>query len=167
MELNTKFNWQNIDGWLENKELCDKIVRDATNGDIIVQLNGNAKNICYLASRVKLSQKAIRIINIHNSNDFREIMIKSGTIDIVTTINADIKSARNFFQNHSLFAVFLKSHDFLTTSNLIQSWASKIKKGGYLIGNNASIPEVKKAVKVLCPKCDQTNEILPAWLIKV
>lgn len=169
MELNTKFGWQNIEGWAGQKQLqlYDKIIRAAANGDTLVQLNGGAKNICYLASRAKLSKKTIRIINIHNSENFQEIMTNAGVIDIVTTIKKDIKSAENIFYNHSIFAVFVKTHDFKTTYSSLETWKLKVKRNGYIIGNNILIPSVKKAVTALCPNYYQTEETLPYWFMQV
>lgn len=167
MELNTKFNWQSVEGWLGDTQLYDKIIREASHGDILVQLNGSAKNICYLASRAKLSKKAIRIINIQNEENLQEMMTNSGVIDVVTTINANIKSAANIFLNQSIFATFIKSHDFKTTSHLIETWKFKIKKEGYIIGNNILIPEVKKAVKNLYPYYNETEECFPTWFTQV
>lgn len=167
MELNTKFGWQSVEGWLGDTQLYDQIIREASHGDILVQLNGSAKNICYLASRAKLSKKAIRIINIHNSENFQEIMTNAGVIDIVTTIIKNIKSAENIFSNHSTFAVFIKTHDFETTYNSLEIWKSKVKRNGYIIGNNILIPSVKKAVTALCPNYYQTEETLPNWFMQV
>lgn len=167
MELNTKFSWQSVEGWLGDTQLYDKIIREASHSDIIVQLNGSAKNICYLASRAKLSKKAIRIINIQNDESLQETMTNSGVIDIVTTINADTKSAANLFLNQSIFAMFIKSYDFKTTSNLIETWKFKIKKEGYIIGTNILIPDVKKAVKNLCPNYNETEECFPTWFTQV
>lgn len=169
MELNQKYGHKNIEGWLGSKDLFDRIIREANQNDFCLFINGDAKSICYIASRAKLTKKLIRFINIAKNDEFKEKLIKAGVIDIVSTIQADphrnhiIKS----LANNSIFAIFINSYDYSMTLQLIKVCKNKLKNGGYLAGKNIAIPSVAKAVSETLKNYQTTKDSYPMWFKQV
>lgn len=169
MELNQKFNWQNIQGYFDSHELYDRFIRESQNLDKFIDLNGCLKSIGYLATRSKLSNKKLEIITINTQNEnFLENTTKLGVYDFVSWMRVDKISGANYFKKNSLFAVFInENYDYETTFQLVKTWLPKIKKNGYIAGSNILIPSVKKAIELLLPDYEQTNCIYPIWFKQV
>lgn len=158
-----------MQGWFEYQSIYDKIIKEAKPHDKILEIEGTTKSICYLASRAKMSKKNLEIFFMSElCSDFQKHSLQSGVVDIINWLKTNQSIGKNYFKNESLFAAIIYGNTkFKQTTYNLDVWKSKIKKGGFLAGDNFIIPEVKEAVESKFNQYQTINEIMPAWFTQV
>jgi cephalosporin hydroxylase len=169
MDLNNKFDWQDIEGFFNFNELYDKFVQEAAEKDTIIEIGTwFGKSTCYLATQAKLANKSLKIIAVDHfigsSNEpellskvavhggsiydkFVENMTKAGVIDIIGVMAMNSLTAASKIENESAFAIYIDgNHQKANVCADVLAWYPKVKPGGYLAGHDIAMPEVREGL---------------------
>lgn len=175
-------HWGEIEGWFQWRTAQEEAVRAFPAGSRFVEVGTYlGRSICSLAEVVVQSRKQIAIIGIDTcrgsgpegprNKDYHGAVVSAGggtfagtlhknVIDCgyaesITLIVADSLAASKLFADASLDWVHLDArHDYASVQSDIRAWLPKIKKGGWLSGDDydpVKWPEVVAAVCDLLP----------------
>lgn len=170
MELNNKFNWQDIDGWFNFSRIYDQMIREANRNDSIIEVGWPGRSTCYLATRAKMSGKNIKIVSIdtnQNSNlaEFNKQITQIGVVDYIKTISMNSEIASYNTISESIFGIFI---DVTDINKEIQNWYQKIKPGGILAGHSIHSPNTHQILQETFKKLKATNieEFDDIWMVR-
>lgn len=176
-------NWPEIDGWFQWRPAQEEAAGFFPAGSCFIEVGTYlGRSICSLAEVAQQSGKKFTIIGIDNCRgsgpegprrkDYHGVVVAQnhgtfagvlhrnivncGFADSISLIIADSITASTFFADQSVHWVHLDArHDYESVKADIQAWLPKIKKGGWLSGDDydeVKWPEVIKAVSDLLPR---------------
>jgi hypothetical protein len=161
---------QTIDGWFNAEELYKRAVEDAQDGSVFVEIGAwKGKSTAYMCVEILNSNKNIKfhvVDYFQGSKEHQtEDAIVNGTLQEeflknIEPVRSTFSLHKNksvdaalFFEDGSLDFVYIDaSHEYENVKADILAWLPKVKKGGWLTGDDFSIYEgVDRAVGELLP----------------
>jgi hypothetical protein len=174
--------WHEIDGWFQWRSAQEEAASCFPEGSCFVEVGTYlGRSLCSLGDVAERSRKHFILIGIdtcrgsgpegprHKDYHGPEVAQNDGTFagalhknilncgygDIISLIIADSVTASRFFADRSLDWVHLDArHDYDSVKADIQAWLPKVKRGGWLSGDDydeLKWPDVVKAVRNLLP----------------
>lgn len=168
-------NYRDIQGWCDFESIYNRIIENAGNGFIFVEVGvWLGRSIAVAALAAKHSKKDIKIYAVDTWNgsdeqvhqnyinriggsdalysEFMSNMKAVGVDDIIIPVRCDsIKAAEKFEDNSIDFCFIDASHEYLDVLADVKAWLPKIKQGGVIAGHDYPWPPVKQAVNELFP----------------
>jgi hypothetical protein len=163
--------WDQIPGFFNYAAFYDKVAEECPDGCSIVELGcWQGRSICYLATQLKTKKPRVRLFAVdywHETFEdfdsakalrsrpwfyrtFCDNLVACGVNDRVFTVPAESAVAAQYFDDGSLWMVFIDAqHEYTHVNRDIVLWAPKVQKGGWLTGHDyddRAWPGVKKAV---------------------
>jgi hypothetical protein len=170
-------NWDEIDGWFQWRSAQEEAAQRFPEGSCFVEVGTYlGRSLCSLAEVVERSGKVFRLVGIDTcrgsgpegprqkdyhgaavvrgggtfAGALHKNILDCGYGDTVSLIIADSVAASRLFADASIDWVHLDArHDYASLQADIQAWLPKIKRGGWLSGDDydeIKWPEVVKAV---------------------
>jgi hypothetical protein len=177
--------WDEIEGWFNWRSAQEEAVSHFPEGSCFVEVGAYlGRSLCSLAEVVTLSGKQLTLIGIdtcrgsgpegqrqkdyHGSavargggtfaGELHRNVLACGYVDLISLIIADSIDATKIFADESLDWVHLDaSHDYEYLTKEIQAWLPKIRRGGWLSGddyNELKWPSVVNAVRDAAPAAE-------------
>jgi hypothetical protein len=174
--------WEEIAGWFQWRMAQEEAAKWFPSGSYFVEVGVYlGRSICSLAEVVERSGKKFNVIGIdtcrgsgpegprqkdyhgpvvtQNDGTFAGVLhmniLSCGYGDLISLIIADSVTASRFFPDQSLDWVHLDArHDYASVKADIQAWLPKVRRGGWLTGDDYDAlkwPEVVLAVDDLLP----------------
>lgn len=181
--LGIRRQWHEIDGWFTWRAAQEEAVDHFAEGSRFVEVGTYlGRSLCSLGEVVERSGKRITVIGVDTcrgsgpegwrNKDFHVHAVRdgggtfAGTLhrnvidcgfgDRIQLIISDSVSAARLFSDASLDWVHLDArHDYASVRADIEAWLSKIRKGGWLSGDDydeQKWPDVVRAVNDLLPR---------------
>ena len=175
-------HWTEIQGWFQWRSAQEEAARRFPSGSSFVEVGVYiGRSLCSLAEVVEQSGKAINVIGIdtcrgsgpegYKQKDYHRAMVQQGggTFagalhknivdcgygDRIMLIIADSITAAKLFQDESLEWVHLDGrHDYASVKADIDAWLPKVKRGGWLSGDDYDAIKWAEVVKAV-------NDVLP------
>jgi hypothetical protein len=175
-------SWRDIDGWFNWRSAQEEAVRWFPDGSRFVEVGVYlGRSLCSLGEVIEHSGKNITMIGIDTcrgsgpegskltdyharavedgggtfAGTLHRNLMECGAADRTILIIADSKAASGFFGEASLEWVHLDArHDYASVRADIESWLPKIKRGGWLSGDDydeEKWPDVVRAVRDALP----------------
>ncbi len=159
--------YQDIDGWFNHEAAYDYLIAQVPEGGSFVELGAwLGKSSAYLCD--KATGKQITIIDsfmgteeyidsyykLAKTNDIYKLFLENMGERKFKSIKATSKTASKKFADESLDVVFIDlNHSYESVKEDIALWLPKVKKGGYLAGDDyhENWQGVIKAVDELLP----------------
>lgn len=145
--------WKDIRGHFDFADLYDRIVHEARNGDVFVELGAwLGKSLAYFAQRVKESGKQITIYGVDtfqwSSREELESNLRScGVLHMVHVVQSDsAEFAARFSDGMIDFAFIDADHSYEAVRRDILAWLPKMRDGGTLAGHDRQRESVHTAV---------------------
>ena len=188
--------WNEIPGWFQWRSAQEEAVSHFSAGSIFVEVGSYlGRSLCSLGEVAQTSGKNFTIIGIDTcrgsgpegpqNKDYHAAAVAegqgtfAGTLhknilecgygDVITLIIADSLSASRIFSERSLDWVHLDAlHDYASVTDDIQAWLPKVKRGGWLSGDDydeAKWPEVIKAVRDSLPGAKTWSSQQWRWVV--
>lgn len=189
-------HWQEIEGWFEWRSAQEEAAHFFPEGSCFVEVGTYlGRSICSLAEVVERSGKSITLVGIDTcrgsgpegprQKDYHGAAVNrgggtfAGTLhknvltcgygDRISLVIADSVRAADLFTDASIDWVHLDArHDFESLRNDIRAWLPKVKRGGWLSGDDydeLKWPEVVKAVADVLPSAEPWSTRQWRWLI--
>jgi predicted O-methyltransferase YrrM len=143
-------NYKDIDGWFNHQAAYDYLVSKVPEGGTFVELGAwLGKSSSYLCD--KATHQNITIIDTWKGSpnelttthklatqvDIYDLFIENMGERKYKAIRATSKAASKKFKNESLDVVFIDlTHTYESVKEDIQLWLPKVKKGGYIAGDD-------------------------------
>jgi len=190
-------DWHEIDGWFAWRSAQEEAVRHFPDGSRFVEVGTYlGRSLCSLAEVVEHSGKRISVVGIDTcrgsgpegwrGKDYHDAAVREGggTFagalhknvldcgfgDRIVLIIADSVSASSLFGNASFEWVHLDArHDYASVKADVEAWLPKVKRGGWLSGddyNEEKWPEVVKAVDDLLPGAQGWSNEQWRWVVE-
>lgn len=187
--LGIRRHWYELDGWFTWRAAQEEAVNVFPDGSCFVEVGTYlGRSLCSLGEVVECSGKRITVIGVDTcrgsgpegwrGKDFHEDAVRNGggTFagalhknlldcgfgDKIQLVISDSVSASRLFSDASLDWVHLDArHDYASVKADIEAWLPKIKKGGWLSGDDydeEKWPEVVKAVGDALPRAERWCE---------
>ena len=175
-------HWGEIEGWFQWRTAQEEAVQTFPIGSTFVEVGTYlGRSVCSLAEVVEQSRKGITIIGIDTcrgsgpegprqknyhgakveqgggtfAGELHRNITECGYADSIVLLITDSIRASQLFANAALDWVHLDAlHDYASLQADINAWLPKIKRGGWLSGDDydeMKWPEVVKAVNDLVP----------------
>jgi Methyltransferase domain len=189
--------WHDIDGWFTWRSAQEEAVNSFSDESRFVEVGTYlGRSLCSLGEIVESSGKHISVIGIDTcrgsgpegwrGKDYHSgvVSVGGGTFagalhknildcglgDKVQLIISDSVNASKLFSNASLEWVHLDArHDYASVKSDIQAWLPKIRRGGWLSGddyNPEKWPGVVRAVSELLPGAQSWCENQWRWVVQ-
>jgi hypothetical protein len=189
-------HWQEIDGWFEWRSAQEEAAHFFPEGSCFVEVGTYlGRSICSLAEVVERSGKAITLVGIDTccgsgpegprqkdyhgaavtqgrgtfAGALHENVLACGYGDKISLIIADSVRASRLFPDASVDWVHLDArHDYDSVTKDIQAWLPKIRRGGWLSGDDydeIKWPDVVRAVGDLLPGAEAWSTVQWRWLV--
>lgn len=189
-------NWSDIPGWFQWRSAQEEAARWFPERSCFVEVGAYlGRSLCSLAEVVELSGKTFTVIGIDtcrgsgpegpNQKDYHgaavaqgggtfagalhKNLLDCGYGDAIQLIIADSVSASRLFGDASVEWVHLDArHDYAGVKADIQAWLPKVKRGGWLSGDDydeIKWPEVVEAVDDLLPRAKAWSTQQWRWIV--
>jgi methyltransferase family protein len=190
-------SWQDIDGWFTWRSAQEEAVNSFPDGSRFVEVGTYlGRSVCSLAEVVERSGKRIDVIGIDTcrgsgpegsrgkdyhasavqngggtfAGELHRNVIECGLGEKITLIISDSVSAARLFSDASLEWVHLDArHDYASVKADIEAWLPKVRRGGWLSGDDCDRerwPEVVKAVADALPGAKPWSNHEWRWVIE-
>jgi hypothetical protein len=177
-----RVQWSEIDGWFQWRSAQEEAAHWFPEGSCFVEVGTYlGRSLCSLGEVVELSGKSFTVIGIDTcrgsgpegprhkdyhgaavgqgggtfAGALHKNVLDCGYGDVISLIIADSLTAARLFGDASVDWVHLDArHDYASVKADIQAWLPKVKRGGWLSGDDydeLKWPEVVKAVNDLLP----------------
>ncbi len=188
--------WQEIDGWFQWRPAQEEAVHWFPEGSTFVEVGTYlGRSLCSLGEVVERSGKTIRLIGIDTcrgsglegprqkdyhgaavaqgggtfAGALHKNVLDCGYGDSIQLIIADSLAASRLFGDASIDWVHLDAgHDYASVKADIQAWLPKVKRSGWLSGDDydeVKWPEVVKAVNDLLPGAKAWSTLQWRWIV--
>ena len=190
-------HWSDIHGWFRWRSGQEESVRHFADGSRFVEVGTYlGRSLCSLGEVVRDSGKRISVIGVDTcrgsgaegpqQKDFHagavtagggtfagtlhRNIIECGLADTITLIVSDSVTAASLFPDQSIDWVHLDaSHDGASLTRDITAWLPKVRKGGWLSGddyNPEKWPDVVETVKALLPAAQKWSSKQWRWVVE-
>ena len=190
-------NWSEIPGWFHWRSAQEEAVQRFPSGSRFVEVgNYLGRSLCSLGEVVQHSGKRITVIGVDTcrgsgvegprqkdyhgaaveagggtfAGTLHRNIIECGYGDLISVIVGDSITASTFFSDRSIDWVHLDArHDRPSLKADITAWLPKIKKDGWLSGDDydeARWPEVVSTVNELLPEAEPWSIFQWRWMVK-
>lgn len=194
--LGGRLKWHEIDGWFQWRSAQEEAVRHFPEDSCFVEVGTFlGRSLCSLGEVVEKSSKSFRVIGIdscrgsgpegYRNKDYHgtavaegggtfagalhKNLLECGYGDTIQLIIADSVAASRLFGDASIDWVHLDArHDYASVKADIQAWLPKVKRGGWLSGDDydeLKWPEVVKAVNDLLPGAKPWSTQQWRWIV--
>jgi hypothetical protein len=194
--LGGRMNWRDIAGWFQWRSAQQEAVRWFPEGSCFIEVGTYlGRSLCSLGEVVERSGKTFTMIGIdtcrgsgpegRNEKDYHGAVVAQGggTFagalhknvldcgygDAIQLIIADSLAASRLFGDASVDWVHLDArHDYGSVKADIQAWLPKVKRGGWLSGDDydqLKWPEVVTAVNDLLPAAREWSTQQWRWIV--
>ena len=188
--------WQEIDGWFQWRPAQEEAVHWFPEGSTFVEVGTYlGRSLCSLGEVVERSGKTIRLIGIDTcrgsglegprqkdyhgaavaqgggtfAGALHKNVLDCGYGDSIQLIIADSLAASRLFGDASIDWVHLDAgHDYASVKADIQAWLPKVKRSGWLSGDDydkVKWPEVVKAVNDQLPGAKAWSTLQWRWIV--
>jgi len=188
--------WHEIDGWFQWRSAQEEATRYFPEGSCFVEVGTYlGRSLCSLVEVSERSGKTFTVIGIDTcrgsgpegpqQKNYHEAavtrgggtfagalhknILDCGYADSIMLIIADSVKASRLFPNASLDWVHLDArHDYVSVKNDIEAWLPKVKRGGWISGDdydNIKWPEVVAAVRDLLPDAKPWSSLQWRWIV--
>jgi len=188
--------WHEIDGWFQWRSAQEEAARYFPEGSSFVEVGTYlGRSLCSLVEASERSGKTFTVIGIDTcrgsgpegpqQKNYHEAavtrgggtfagalhknILDCGYADSILLIIADSVKASRLFPNASLDWVHLDArHDYVSVKNDIEAWLPKVKRGGWISGDdydNVKWPEVVAAVRDLLPGAKPWSSLQWRWIV--
>jgi hypothetical protein len=195
--LGIRRQWYEIDGWFNWRAAQEEAVDRFSDGSRFVEVGTYmGRSVCSLGEVVERSGKRITIVGVDTcrgsgpegwrGKDFHEEAVRAGggtfagalhknvldcgLGDKIQLVISDSVSASRLFADWSLDWVHLDArHDYASVKADIGAWLPKIRKGGWLSGDDydeQKWPEVVQAVDELLPRAEFWSHQQWRWIVE-
>ena len=195
--LARRMNWRDIPGWFQWRSAQQEAVREFPEGSLFIEVGTYlGRSLCSLAEVIEQGGKTFTLIGIDtcrgsgpegpNQKDYHGAVVAQcgGTFagalhknvldcgygDAIQLIIADSLAASRLFGDASVDWVHLDArHEYASVKADIQAWLPKIKRGGWLSGDDydqLKWPEVVKAVNSLLPAAKEWSTQQWRWIVR-
>lgn len=189
-------HWQEIEGWFQWRSAQEEAARRFPAGSCFIEVGTYlGRSLCSLGEVVEQSGKTFTVIGIDTCRgsgpegprrkDYHGVAVAqgSGTFagalhrnviecgygDTITLLIADSVSAARLFADDSVDWVHLDArHDYASVQTDIRAWLPKIKRGGWLSGDDydeVKWPEVVRAVGDALPGASAWSVQQWRWIV--
>jgi hypothetical protein len=190
-------HWENIEGWFQWRSAQEEAAQWFPEGSCFVEVGTYlGRSLCSMGEVIEQSGKAFRVIGVDtcrgsgpegpNRKDYHGAavaqgggtfagalhrnVLECGYGDIITLIIADSLTASRLLADASVDWVHLDArHDYASLKADIQAWLPKVKRGGWLSGDDydeIKWPEVVKAVGELLPQARAWSTHQWRWIVE-
>jgi hypothetical protein len=197
LRLGIRRQWHEIDGWFTWRAAQEEAVSAFPDGSRFVEVGTYlGRSLCSLGEVVERSGKRIAIVGVDTcrgsgpegwrGKDFHAAavcegggtfagalhrnLLDCGFGDKVQLVIADSVSASRLFSDASLDWVHLDArHDYASVKADIEAWLPKIRRGGWLSGDDydeRKWPDVVKAVGDLLPGATMWSNQQWRWVVE-
>jgi len=188
--------WQEIEGWFQWRPAQEEAVHWFPEGSTFVEVGTYlGRSLCSLGEVVERSGKTIRLIGIDTcrgsglegprqkdyhgaavaqgggtfAGALHKNVLDCGYGDSIQLIIADSLAASRLFGDASIDWVHLDAgHDYASVKADIQAWLPKVKRSGWLSGDDydkVKWPEVVKAVNDQLPGAKAWSTLQWRWIV--
>jgi hypothetical protein len=195
--LGVRRQWYEIDGWFNWRSAQEEAVDHFPDGSRFVEVGTYlGRSLCSLGEVVERSGKRITVVGVDTcrgsgpegwrGKDFHADAVRNGggTFagalhrnllscgfgDSIQLLIADSISASRLFSDGSLDWVHLDAlHDYPSVKADVDAWLPKVKKGGWLSGDDydeQKWPDVVKAVGALLPGAELWSNLQWRWVVE-
>jgi len=189
-------HWSEIHGWFQWRTAQEEAAKHFPAGSSFVEVGTYlGRSLCSLGEVVQLSGKRFAVIGIDTcrgsgpegpagknyhgaaveqgggtfAGTLHKNVIDCGYGDLISLIIADSLAASRLFADGSLEWVHLDArHDYASLKADIEAWLPKVKRGGWLSGDDydeLKWPEVIKAVEDLLPGARSWSTQQWRWIV--
>jgi hypothetical protein len=195
--LGIRRHWYEIDGWFTWREGQEEAVNHFSDGSRFVEVGTYlGRSLCSLGEVVERSGKRITVIGVDTcrgsgpegwrgkdyhveavrkgggtfAGELHQNLLNCGFADLVQVVISDSISASRLFGDASLDWVHLDArHDYASVKADIEAWLPKIRKGGWLSGDDydeQKWPDVVKAVGDVLPGAEPWSKLQWRLVVK-
>jgi len=188
--------WQEIEGWFQWRSAQEEAVHWFPEGSCFVEVGTYlGRSLCSLGEVVERSRKTLTLIGIDTcrgsglegprqkdyhgaavargggtfAGSLHKNVLDCGYGDSIQLIIADSLAASRLFGDASIDWVHLDArHDYASVKADIQAWLPKVKRGGWLSGDDydkVKWPEVVKAVNDQLPGAKAWSTLQWRWIV--
>ena len=196
MSREARLHWHEIEGWFQWRSAQEEAAKRFPGGSCFVEVGTYlGRSLCSLGEVVEESGKAFKVIGIDTcrgngpegwrSKDYHAVAVEqgggtfAGTLhknildcgygDAISLIISDSVTASRLFGDASVDWVHLDArHDYQSVKADIQAWLPKVKRGGWLSGDDydeLKWPEVARAVSDLLPGANAWSAQQWRWIV--
>ena len=189
-------HWHEIDGWFQWRSAQEEAARRFPEGSCFVEVGTYlGRSPCSLGEVVEQSGKIFTVIGVdtcrgsgpegRRQKDYHgaavaqgggtfagalhKNVIECGYGDSITLIIADSVTASGLFSDASVDWVHLDAqHDYASVKSDVQAWLPKLKRGGWLSGDDydeIKWPDVVNAVRDLLPGATAWSTQQWRWIV--
>lgn len=189
-------HWQEIEGWFQWRSAQEEAARRFPAGSCFIEVGTYlGRSLCSLGEVVERSGKSFTVIGIDTcrgsgpegvrrkdyhgaavtqgggtfAGALHRNVIECGYGDTITLLIADSMNAARLFADASVDWVHLDArHDYASVKSDIQAWLPKIKRGGWLSGDDydeVKWPEVVRAVGDALPGATAWSVQQWRWIV--
>lgn len=189
-------HWTEIPGWFQWRNAQEEAVRHFPSGSCFVEVGTYlGRSLCSLAEVVQQSGKHFRVFGIDTcrgsgqegvaqknyhgaavaqgggtfAGALHKNVIDCGYGDLISLLITNSVAASHLFADGSLAWVHLDArHDYASLKSDIQAWLPKVRRGGWLSGDDydeVKWPEVVKAVDELLPGAEPWSTQQWRWVV--
>lgn len=164
-------NYTDLPGWFDYGDLYDRIVADAREGAVFVELGVYAaRSLAYLAQQVQASGKQISIYGVDR---FDEISLATVADSLrqcgcegVELVKLDSAEAAKCFPDGSIDFIFIDAdHSYEGVARDIAAWRPKMKFSGTMAGHDRVRIGVHKAVMEAFGRYEPVGPL--AWVVRL
>jgi hypothetical protein len=190
-------HWENIEGWFQWRSAQEEAAQWFPEGSCFVEVGTYlGRSLCSMGEVIEQSRKAFRVIGVDtcrgsgpegpNRKDYHGAAVAqgggtfAGTLhrnvldcgygDTIALIIADSLTASRLLADASVDWVHLDArHDYASLKADIQAWLPKVRRGGWLSGDDydeIKWPEVVKAVGELLPQATAWSTHQWRWIVE-
>jgi hypothetical protein len=190
-------HWKEISGWFQWRSGQEEAALHFSSGSRFIEVGTYlGRSICSLGEVVQQSGKTFTVIGIdtcrgsgpegplqkdyhgavveQNGGTFAGVLHKNilecGVSDIISLLITDSLTASRMFPDASIEWVHLDArHDYESLKSDIQTWLPKVKRGGWLSGDDlddAKWPDVRRAVAELLPEAEPWSTMQWRWIVR-
>lgn len=195
--LGIRRHWYEIDGWFTWREAQEEAVNHFPDGSRFVEVGTYlGRSLCSLGEVVECSGKHIIVIGVDTcrgsgpegwrgkdyhadavrkgggtfAGELHQNVLNCGFADMVQLVISDSISASRLFGDATLDWVHLDArHDYASVKADIEAWLPKVRKGGWLSGDDydeQKWPDVVKAVGELLPGAESWSKLQWRLVVK-
>jgi Methyltransferase domain len=189
-------HWNEIEGWFQWRSAQEEAALRFPSGSCFVEVGTYlGRSLCSLGEVVERSNKHFRVIGIDTcrgsgregprekdyhgaavaqgggtfAGALHKNVLDCGYGEIIQLIIADSLSAAQLFPDASIDWAHLDArHDYLSVKADIEAWLPKVKRGGWLSGDDydeIKWPEVVKAVRDFLPGANAWSTQQWRWIV--
>jgi predicted O-methyltransferase YrrM len=166
--------YESIDGWFNFRAVYDQAIREAKDGDVMVELGSwYGRSAAYMAVEIAKSGRKVDFYCVdtwQGSADspwmaahladrggsafpfFRENLERGGVWDLVKPLQLPSCAAADRFAVESVdFIMIDAAHDYSSVRQDVRAWLPKLRTGGVMAGDDANWPGVLIGVHETIP----------------